>query len=122
MLRFAERYPTKKEATNAIGTYPSWYRMVKNGLTAAMTVVLDVERVCHLCGELVEPAHLVAVRLPEGEAFVLHRTCCLQAAPTQATPALRACLAATRGPLVLVFEAAGDLRVLAQALVPTIDA
>jgi hypothetical protein len=31
-IQFAERYPTKKEASDAIGTYPSWYRMTHEGL------------------------------------------------------------------------------------------
>jgi DNA-binding PadR family transcriptional regulator len=31
-IRFAERYPTRKEASNAVTTYPSWHQMVKEGL------------------------------------------------------------------------------------------
>lgn len=31
-IKFAERYPTKKEACDAITTYPSWYRMTHEGL------------------------------------------------------------------------------------------
>jgi hypothetical protein len=31
-IKFAERYPTKKEASDAITTYPSWYRMTHEGL------------------------------------------------------------------------------------------
>jgi hypothetical protein len=31
-IKFAERYPTKQEASHAMRTYPSWYRMTHEGL------------------------------------------------------------------------------------------
>jgi hypothetical protein len=31
-MRFAEKYPTKPEVSNAIGDFPSWYQMTQRGL------------------------------------------------------------------------------------------
>jgi len=33
-IQFAERYPTKKEATDAVSSHPSWHRMTHEGLIA----------------------------------------------------------------------------------------
>jgi hypothetical protein len=31
-IKFAERYPTKKECSHAVRTFPTWHQMVKQGL------------------------------------------------------------------------------------------